>query len=127
MSAHTRRGKREGPEGQHQLRKREREDSLFCVSRNAGAIYTSELKRRETAAPSRHACVHGAQVLLQVVLEEESPATLRALVGLEPRVDEGVLAHVAEAAEGLSAGLADVHAPGVPTDPTATSAPASGY
>lgn len=97
------------------------------MSHNAGTIYTSELKRQETAAPLRHACMHGAQVLLQVVLEKEPPATLRALVGLEPRVDEGVLAHVAEAAEGLSAGLADVHAPGVPTDASATSAPASGY
>lgn len=55
-------------------------------------------------------CVHSSEVLLQVMLEQESPAALPTHVGPQTRVDERMLAHVASAAERLAAGAAGIGA-----------------
>lgn len=54
--------------------------------------------------------MHSSEVLLQVMLEQESPAALPAHVGPQARVDERVLAHVAAAAERLATGAAGIGA-----------------
>lgn len=52
--------------------------------------------------------MHSSEVLLEVMLEQECAAALRAHKGPQPRVDERVLAHVAAATERLAARAARV-------------------
>lgn len=47
-------------------------------------------------------CMHSSKMFLKMMLEKESPSTLRTLVGPQSSVNQGMFAHVADTAEAFA-------------------------